>query len=193
MAIGGRAAAGRPSNGCAQVTRTGSAAGRVAEDCSAVTGSTGQGARVLTQSRVLAVTARGANRGVLPITSRSAPRSRATVTITGAGSPATRMVFVFAPRGHATRRAWSRTGWASGSSSCRVIGSVGASRPTRYSTGATTCRISELSLERAGEVRGDRRRLSGGEAATSGDQHPRGLRGHASYSQLIGWRAPQQL
>jgi hypothetical protein len=141
----------------------------------------------------LAVTARGANRGVLPITSRSAPRSRATVTITGAGSPATRMVFVFAPRRHATRRAWSRTGWASGSSSCRVIGSVGREPTDAVLDGRHDVQDHELSLERAGEVRGDRRRLSGGEAATSGDQHPRGLRGHASYSQLIGWRAPQQL
>ena len=62
-------------------------------------------------------------------------------TITRAGRRLTRMVFGFVPRAHATRRAWSSTGLVSGSSSCWLIGRVGASRPTRYSTAATTCRI----------------------------------------------------
>jgi hypothetical protein len=82
-------------------------------------GSTGQGTRARSHRRVLVVSALGRSRGVLPITSRPAPRSWATARMTGAGSPATRIVFAFEPRAHTTRRACSETGLASGSSSCR--------------------------------------------------------------------------
>ncbi len=142
---GGSGSSGRPGErgrvGCAQVTRTGSAASRGGAGRSGVTGSTGQGAWACTHLRVLAATALDISRGLLPMTSRSAPRSPATATMTRAGSPATRIVLALAPCAQAMRRASRGTVLVSGSSSCWVIGSVGASRPTRYSRGGTTCRI----------------------------------------------------
>lgn len=82
---------GETSN--AQVTSTGSAVCRAAGGRSGATGSTGQGAQAATPCRVLAARPLGRSRDVLPITSRSAPSSPATVTITRAGSPAMRMGF----------------------------------------------------------------------------------------------------
>jgi hypothetical protein len=99
----------------------------------------GHGAWASIQRRLGAVRRRARLALRAPSTSTSACPLVAAAVIISAGSPASSSSVAATPRRHANSRALARTRLSNGSTSRRGTARIGASRPTVYWTGATTC------------------------------------------------------